>query len=474
MRLPRVTPVVLAVAAVCGAALIFLMLALQPGRTEAFPDLAELEAVLPELSGETRARPWDSGPTALLSFVDGVVEVRTSYAPADGSARRRRLGEGEWTPLPPDADLPDLVVTASPDEHWASFYAAAYDEMNAARFGSIWLAGRDGSGRLAAVPLVVSRLPGFPEHLRRTGIARLSMGYQLDIRIRREGELVLFQWNPAGIRGVPGLSGRFLVEREALRRGDPHVLAPLAASLRRLPAVIPESRIRNVRLVTGPEVRFVDVLRVVECAEGPGEVLFFQGPWWDRTGRDPFELTPVPDDIAVDWSSHIRASKADAAHVTVNVTRNESCVIRGEEYTPEKLREHLLSRGDGARIRLRVDVQVPWGVSREIIRLAYEKPLGLVTLSFAGAPTDPEDRELLLPRIDTGRCAAPVTEFRVDEITSRFPPAEKLAGRAVRLDADDGTPTGDVLTAILRLRAAGAQVAIVTERPGLFSLRPPK
>jgi hypothetical protein len=386
------------------------------------------------------------------------VEALLAYDPADGGARHRLDVRTplSWPAGAESGDLrvrPALLVLAEAEAPWHEASACPGDEWWPPQ-PRMFLGGRLPGGEIGAVPYFADAAA--EEEVTRLGAALtphdLAVPGCLEIRITRDGAAVRYRFGHSayGVRGPRRWDGGDVrIAAEAVLAAGDGPLIPALAALLAERFETPHGPRNSVFLEVGEGVRYVDVLRAVECAGGSGEVVFF-GSWlWPREIGDVTLADPAaPADAPALVEDYGRGRR-----VIVNVRADGRTFVKGVTHPADRLPAVL---ADAEAALVRADRSAAYGAVREVLRAAAREGKGL-ELSFG--PEEPgfePERFLAVPRPPAG---APVVSAVVPVPGGAWAFAADPGdprGRAFRLDAADDVPAGAVLQAALRLLARGA------------------
>ncbi|MCU0728180.1 MAG: hypothetical protein MUE73_20725, partial [Planctomycetes bacterium] len=374
--------------------------------------------------------------------------------------RPRPGGETEAAHLAGLAFRPALLLLAEAATPWRQASSIPGDEW-CIRQSRLYLGGRLPGGRLGALPMFVD--PAAEGEVMLFGAARgrprfATLG-SLELRITRGDAGVRYRFGHyagdcEGPRRFDGGDVR-LPPEAALAPGEGPLLPALACLLRERFATTNGPR-AAVWLEVGEAVRFVDVLRAVECADGNPEVVILEAR---RLFQREFEFLrlPGPREVADGAALVEDFDQPGRVILGVNLTDDDNGTEvreRGRVLAPEKIPASLEGRNT---VLVRAEARARWGDLRALVAIVRDRGLAL---QFA-FPEEEEgfepERFLAVPPPPEG---AAVTEVAVRTAEggawTLAPDPGDPRGRAFRLTAPDDTPTEAVLQAVLHLLARGA------------------
>jgi hypothetical protein len=389
----------------------------------------------------------------LLAVKEGRCEWRALYLPADGGPRVCPVINPVGIPRPVGDLLPSAILCADPDESWNHIEnILLYPDPP--WWGELWFATRSESGRIRAMPVLV----GCEEFMRRKGLPPFytSALPEISVRVTSSKSHVRYRWGWNHGDGSLGL-GDVSVPRTAVDAGRVGELTPLRRLLGGIER-FKRSRYRAViRIATGTGTRYVDILRIVECAGGSPEFLTLFMPGHRNRPGDP--RTPC---YAVGLEARLlreRSRGGDEEHVILNVYPSGDVVIKRRCLDTPALRSHLAERPRSAHVLIRAADDAPWATTREVIREAFRNREGDVLLAFTTDPELPSEANLTLP--PSPPRSAVDQEIDLTGTTGDVEMTrQRFGGKVVRLVAPGDMPTARVFRRILGLRNAGARIVL--------------
>jgi hypothetical protein len=434
---------------------------------------------LPRLRVESSAA-WgrEQSPAVVVAKeteADAAVEILLGYETGDGGARHRKAwrdaipwpagrpmpgGETEAAHLAGLAFRPALLLLAEAAAPWQKANSIPGDEW-CDRLPRLYLGGRLPDGRIGALPLFVE--PAIEETLSRLGTtvcpADVETPGSLELRITRDAAGVRYRFGhcasrTSGPRRFDGGDVR-LPSEAALAPGEGPLIPALAELLAEREA-LPAGPRAVVLLEVGEGVRFVDVLRAVECAGGSPEVVFFETSLLFMKEIENMRL-PAPREAGD--GARLVEDFGQSARVILNIAITEDGVgivvkVKGRTLAPADLLAALAGRGTAL---VRAHVTAPWGDVLHVVRAVRGAGLALQFAFVEEEDGFEPERFLAVP--------PPPEDAAVTEVTPRAardgswtlaPDPGDPRGRAFRVTAPDATPSEAILQAALHLLARGA------------------
>jgi hypothetical protein len=441
----------------------------RPERSDVGPQatVSRLRAGLPPLR-IPRMPYWDREDWRILIRPEpGRLALRTSRRPASEDPVLAFLAQREADPdaVPPEqpgntSEWPAFHLCASADAPGELVLKGVRAVLLGGAAGRVYLAGTEAGGTVGAVPLVHSG----------STIRRLAVGAPLTrdhgqsdvvLRITREGEEVRYRWSPAGDQDAwaPTWGGgdvRVSAE-EAEAPGKGPLVPELAAALGRVVEGSDPDGI-SVALQVGTGVRYVDVLRAVECGTNDHRISFLPFPWSETSPHGgvllPRPGPPPPSEILAE------GSRGGPGRIEVEVHADGTVRREGASVDFEMVRsllESLRREHEAARLLLLADERAPWTTCAWAIELAFEKD---VTPEIAYRPEDPGipiERVLGLSPVEEGMPVVTLA-VRPGEGGRVLPPDDppEVKGKGVVLTLPRDAMAGDPCRIILDLVRRGA------------------
>jgi hypothetical protein len=403
------------------------------------------------------------------------VEILLGYEPEDDGARHRSAwqdaipwpagrpmpgGESEAAHLAALAFRPALLLLAEAATPWQKACSIRGDEWSD-RMPRLYLGGRLPDGRIGALPLFVE--PAIEEPLSQLGTsvcpADVETPGSLELRITRDATGVRYRFGhcasrTSGARRWDGGDVR-LPSEAALAPGEGPLIPALPALLAEREA-LPAGPRAVVLLEVGEGVRFVDVLRAVECAGGSPEVVFFETSLLFMKEIE-FMRLPAPQEAGD--SARLVEDFGKSGRVILNVALTEDGAgivvkAKGRTLAPTDLPAALAGRETAL---VRAHGVAPWGDVLDVVRAVRGAGLALQFAFVEEEDGFEPGRLLAVPPPLEG---AAVTEVTVrtaeDGAWTLAPDPGDPRGRSFHLVAPAATPTAAVLQAVLHLLARGA------------------
>ena len=399
-------------------------------------------------------------------------EARFTWTPPDGEGSARTLGDDARIPalsepsmldrlfnlsrlVPKVAqDSPALLFTADPD--LPGLPLPSRDQIGASR---IYLGGVGPDGELRAVPFQAD--PNVCQSLLMLGalvtpkdwIAGLGPGCAVELRITRDGDRVHYRWGPDPLMGSePRFSwgSADLSVQESTEGGDEPLLPALAELLHREGS---SASPKVVLLETGTGVRYVDILRAVECGGGDPMVAFtkypISSPWQpeDERLRPPAGAESLLVEVI-----DVGRQSSDRAGL-VRFFEEDLISIRAIEYDPDRFKEWLEVAGPG-QVIFRGGRDSRWADRIPVIQDAIRSG---AEVYFRMAPLDPALRiesAFHLPMSAGKEPTLEVSLVRVEGVLR--PEPASVVGRAVSVRVPADAKLEETVHALIHLRKAGA------------------
>jgi hypothetical protein len=414
-----------------------------------------LEAGLPRLLSPNAVPLDDLSLPVLLVMKDGRPYILASYPFGDGAHTARPLDDLASFPMPKDDRRPELVLCAAADDAWLPLARTAVRLGPGLglgnHWGELWLAGTTTDGGFGALPLMT----GLSKH--RPMLAARPAGSwparAVELRITRHGDGVRYRWGRLPTTERPRIldGGDVSLTTAQIDTGGPVALTPLRDWLRKQADARADLPLRVVLLEVGEGVRYVDVLRAVECADGNGAVRFWMGFLGAVPDPGGPRLTVPPDSRASALTEH-RSLIPDTLWLSIS---HAGHVIRRRVVLTAAEVERLLKSAKGA-IQVEADAWAPWSACAPMLGSEHA-----VRLFFADEPGIPHGRFLEIPPAPAGEDIADVTATRrpTGGLTLGSP-LEDLAGKLVRPSFPEDAAVEEVLLLLLELRTAGIEVTL--------------
>ena len=407
----------------------------------------------------------------LLMLADyDAVELRFTWDPGDGQGRIREVGPNTSFPFPkpgtfdrwaarlrgrpvPDDQPAALVIAGSTD-----LVSMPLPSRRFIRDARVYLGGLDQDGNIGAVPFQAH--PDECAELCRLGANTTPRDPNgdlvIELRITREGDRVRYRWGPATFLTSRDVGRRFsggdvvFTADEVSEGGEGPLLPGLADRLARArPGPRPPYKI--VLLEHGSGVRYVDILRAVECA--PGDPLVTFQPWPDLRGLEQITLPSPALDGAPVLGECLDLGQSGKVFL-VNVVSDEEIFVRKVQQSLDSLKAKATEFTRQDECEIRADRGVRWTTCVPVIRLV--RAAGL-PVCFALKPLDPALKIEAMFRLPApGPEEAPVEVTLVSSEDGLTPDRKDVAGKPVKVRIPDEANVEETLHALIRLRTAGA------------------
>jgi len=430
-----------------------------------FPDEGNLGIDLPTLRVPSADCYERESHRLLLTKADyETMMLRLTWDPGDGEGQVYEVGQSmgfqgvepgllerllAWVrgnPRPPDhpaalvlagsMDLEDLPVVPGKD-------------IGAVR---VYLGGLTKDGSIGAVPFEAH--PVACDERCRAGANSTPRdpdgNLVIELRITREEDRVRYRWGPAAFLTKRDVGERFsggdvtFTADEVAGPGTGPLLPALAECLdRKRPGKYPMWKI--VLLEIGSGVRYVDILRAVECAPGDPLVTFQIWPSRQLTLQNLTLPTPLAAGAAV-IGEGLDLGR-DGRTLVVSMLPDGEIAVRRVDHTLESLRETVAEFDRGDKCVLRIDEGNRFKSVVPVVEMLRAAGLRVY---FDMKPLDPALRietVFVLPAPDPG-------EARV-EVGLETDHAD-VAGKPVTVHIPDDALVEETLHALIRLKMAGA------------------
>lgn len=440
-RLRRFGPLLLVLLVLAGAVL-YLRSRLRPS----FPDEGNLGIDLPTLGVPSADCYERESHRILLTTADyETIMLRLNWDPDDGEGPVRELGPDMQIPTP--TTRPAAIVLAGSMD----LEGLPADPETTLRGMPIYLGGLTADGKIGAIPYqadraVTEELSRCPDPTPRDPEGDLVT----ELRITREGDRVRYRWGPAAFLTRRDVGQRFsrgdqsFTAAEVAGPGTGPLLPALAKDLaRQRPG--PHPRYKIVLLEVGTGVRYVDILRAVECAPGDPLVTFQLWPSRMKELQNLTLSTPPATGAPVLLETLDIGGKGPT--LIVNLLPDGEIVVKKVEYSIDTLRAAVAEFGRWEECGLRVDRSKLFKGVVPVIEMLRAAGLPVY---FDMEPLDPAlgiDTAFALP--------APGPDETPVEVGLE-PDDTAVAGKPVRVRIPEDALVEETLHALIRLRQAGA------------------